>query len=393
MHIHSQASFWNKTVYDPYVNMLRATTEAFSGIVGGSDSIHVSAFDETLGLPDEFSRRLARNTQLILKEESHLDRVIDPAGGSWYVEALTNEVAEKAWKLFQEVEKYGGMFQALKAGFPQEQVVETAQKRLENLASRKARIVGTNVYPNLREHSPEIRQPDYEIIFNERVQYLKNFRTSGDINKHIIPLEKLKRIIDVKSDEHELMVAIVDAAYSSATIGEIRTTLRAGRDNETPQIQPLKFQRGTEMFEKLRKASETYLQKTGSRPKVFLANMGTVSQYKARADFSAGFFQVGGFEVLDNPGFSSPEEAVKAASASGAPIIVICSSDDFYPQIVETFTNSIKRANPGITVVLAGYPQDHVEAYEKAGIDQFIHLRANVYELLEKLLKKLGVLS
>lgn len=393
MYIHSQTSFWNKTICDPYVNMLRATTETFSGIAGGSDSIHVGAFDETPGLPGEFSRRIARNTQLILKEESHLDRVIDPAGGSWYVEALTNEVAEKAWKLFREVEKYGGMFRALRAGFPQRQVTETTQKRLENLASRKDRIVGTNVYPNLRENLPETRQPDYEAIFNERVQYLKVFRTSGDVNKHIVPLEKLHRIVEVKSDEHELMVAIIDAAYSSATIGEIRTTLRAGRNSEKTQIQPLKFQRGAEMFEKLRKATEAFLQKTGSRPKVFLANMGTLSQYKARADFSAGFFQVGGFEVLDNPGFSTPEEAVKAALASGAPIVVICSSDENYPQIVEPLTSGIKRANPNITVVLAGYPKDRVEAYQKAGIDEFIHLRANVYAILERLLKKVGVLS
>jgi methylmalonyl-CoA mutase len=114
MHIHAQTSLWNKTLYDPYLNMLRTTTEAFSGIVGGINSMHVGAFDEVFGLPDEFSRRIARNTQIILKEESHLDRVIDPAGGSWYVENLTNEIAEKAWKLFQEVERRGGMYKAVK---------------------------------------------------------------------------------------------------------------------------------------------------------------------------------------------------------------------------------------------------------------------------------------
>jgi methylmalonyl-CoA mutase len=390
MHIHAQTSLWNKTVYDPYVNMLRATTEAFSGIVGGVNSMHVGAFDETIGLPDEFSRRVARNTQIILKEECHLDRVIDPAGGSWYVESLTSEIAGQAWELFQEVERRGGMYKALEAGFPRDQIAETAQQRIMSLARRKDRMVGTNIYPNVSEKPIESRQPDYKSIFEDRKRYLENFRTSGDLSKHILPLEKLQGII--KSKTGRLMEALIAAAFSSATISEICTTLRPETVGK-PHIKPLQLQRGAEMFERLRKAMQAYRTQNGSVPKVFLANMGPVSQHKARADFAAGFFQVGGFEVIDNRGFSTPGEAAKAAIDSGAQIVVICSADETYRHLVEPVTSAVKKSNQAITLVLAGYPEDQVDVHKKAGVDEFIHIRANVYEVLEKLMKKSGVIS
>ncbi len=180
MAMHVRTSAWNKTVYDPYVNMLRATSEAFAGVAGGCDSLHVSCFDEAIGLPDEFSRRLARNTQLILQQESHLSRVIDPAGGSWYVEKLTSQVAEQAWRLFQEVERQGGMRQALAAGFPQEQIAQTAAQRAANLAHRRDILVGTNMYPNLGEKPVDIRTPDDEALYKKRAAYVSEYRTALD---------------------------------------------------------------------------------------------------------------------------------------------------------------------------------------------------------------------
>jgi len=396
MRIHARTSVWNKTLYDPYVNMLRATTEAFSGIAGGCDSLHVGAFDEPAGLPSEFSRRIARNTQIILKEESHLDRVIDPAGGSWYVETLTRQVAEKVWKLFQEVEAQGGMFRALEKGFPREQIVETAQKRAENIARRKDKIIGTNIYPNLKEEPAERRQTDFPAIFRERARHLKNFRESRASGQH--PFDKLPTSLHFlekpspmgSAPPDQLMEALGDAALAGATLGELSQALRSGKGG-APSITPLKLHRGAEIFEYLRRAMEAHREKTGAVPKVFLANMGAVSQYKARADFSAGFFQVAGFEVLDAGGFSNPEEAARAALASGAAIVVICSTDENYPAVVEPLTRRIKQANPQMPVVLAGYPQDQVEAHRKAGVDEFIHLRANAAELLGKFMQRLGV--
>ncbi len=388
MRIHARTSIWNKTIYDPYVNMLRATTEALSGIAGGCDSLHVGAFDEPAGLPTEFSRHIARNTQIILKEESHFDRVIDPAGGAWYVETLTRQVAEKAWKFFQEVEAQGGMFRALEKEFPQEQIAETARKRAENIAKRKDKIIGTNIYPNLNEEPAELGKPDYPAISRERARYLQNFRDSRISGQHLSSLEKLSQMGSAQPDR--LMEALIDAALAGATLGELSQALRSGK-GAAPSITPLKLQRGAELFEHLRRAMEAHREKTGAIPKVFLANIGAVSQYKARADFSAGFFQVAGFEVIDQGGFSTPEAAAKAALAAGAGIVVICSTDENYPAVVEPLTSRFKRANPRVTVVLAGYPQDQVEAHRKAGVDEFIHLRANAAELLGKFMQWLGV--
>lgn len=388
MRIHARTSIWNKTIYDPYVNLLRATTEAFSGIAGGCGSLHVGAFDEPAGMPSDFSRRIARNTQIILKEEGHLDRVIDPAGGSWYVETLTRQVAEKAWKLFQEVEALGGMFRALEKGFPQEHISEAAKKRAENVAKRKDKIIGTNIYPNLQEEPLPGRQPDYPAIFREQARNLKNFRDSRVPGPHLRSLEKLFQMGNAQPDR--LMEALIEAALAGATLGEFCKALRSGKD-AAPLINPLELHRGAEIFENLRRAMEAHREKTGALPKVFLANMGAVSRYKARADFSAGFFQVAGFEVLDQGGFSTPEEAAKAALASGAGIVAICSTDENYPAVVEPLASRIKQAAPRMMVVLAGYPPDQVEAHRKAGVDEFIHIRANAAELLGKFMQHLGV--
>ncbi|MBT8419380.1 MAG: acyl-CoA mutase large subunit family protein, partial [Gammaproteobacteria bacterium] len=151
MSIHARTSAWNKTLYDPYVNMLRTTTESFSGVLGGVNSMHIAPYDAVAGEPTDFSRRIARNTHTILREETNLTATVDPAGGSWYVESLTNTVARKAWEIFQEMEKAGGMFEALEKGIPQGQISEVADKRAADAAKRKAIFVGTNMYANMND--------------------------------------------------------------------------------------------------------------------------------------------------------------------------------------------------------------------------------------------------
>src|SRR5581483_5141314 len=150
MALHVRTSQWNKTVYDPYNNMLRATVEAFAGVLGGCDSMQVGAFDEVIRRPDDFSRRIARNTQLVLQKECHLDNVIDPAGGSWYVECLTAELAQRAWGLFQEVEKSGGMEAAMRSEFPQKAVVAAAAEKIKGVDRRRDSVIGVNQYANPR---------------------------------------------------------------------------------------------------------------------------------------------------------------------------------------------------------------------------------------------------
>ena len=162
MYIHSVTSRWNKTIYDPYVNMLRTTTESMSSVIGGTDSLTVLPFDTSYKTPDEFSERIAQNTQIILKEESHLNKIADPSAGSYYIEYLTDSIAEQAWKLFKTVENKGGYLKAFKQGFIQNEIAKTAQQRDRNIASGKEVFVGTNKYPDLNEKikAPPQRERD-----------------------------------------------------------------------------------------------------------------------------------------------------------------------------------------------------------------------------------------
>jgi len=382
MSLHARTSAWNQTVYDPHVNLLRATTEAFSGAVGGCDSLHISPFDELLRVPDEFSRRVARNTHTVLREESHITRTVDPAGGSWYVENLTDSVGRKTWAIFQEVEKQGGMAKALEAGWPQSQIADTAAKRAANIAKRKDIFVGTNMYPNLKETRIEPAPVDAWAVQTERTEALKGFRATANAAGKQAALDALAQSGGVD--------AAMQAALAGATLGEIAQAARANA-KAGPAINPVHAHRGAQAFEALRQAAETYVARTGQRPEVFLATMGPLTQHKGRADFSTAFLGVGGFETIYPSGFSTPDEAADAALASGAKAVVICSTDATYPDIVPPLVQKLKKAAPDLIVLLAGYPADHVEAFKAAGVDDFIHLAANCQALLSTLQKKMGV--
>ena len=326
MRIYASTSLWNKTKLDPYVNMLRNTTEAFSAVVGGADNLYVAPFDEVVRPSDDFSRRIARNTQIMLAEECHFDHVVDPAGGSYYVETLTAQLANAAWAIFQQIEKAGGMLKALEAGIPQQQVKAVAAKKAEAIAQRRLSLIGTNVYANATEK----------------------------------PLE-------------------------GSTAGKAPCGCGCGGHKSAyPNIETLTSVRGAEPFENLRAAVSA-----SDKKKVFLANIGPLRQFKARADFSTGFFQPGGFEVLENLGFKTVEEAAAAAKVSGAQVAVVCSTDDTYPEIVPALVPQLKAA--GFFVVLAGYPTEHIDAFKSAGVDEFIHLRANCFQVLSGIATKLGI--
>jgi len=385
--LHGKTSTWNKTVFDPHNNILRITTEAFAGVLGGCDSIHVGPFDEIYKQPDEFSRRVARNIQLILRDECHTDRIIDPAGGSWYLESLTRQLAEKAWEQFQEYEKAGGMIAILKNGIVQEQLVEMQNVRRTHFSGRRNKLIGVNVYPRQGESPQPQKSTDQEKKFKKRAELLQEFRTSGDINKHLEPLSKLTQLLESSSDQK--MDAIIDAACSSATIGEINSTLRSGMRDTEVTIDPLQTGRLSESLEKLRIsviASEI-------QPVIFLANMGPLSQHKVRADFASSFFATAGYSTISGPGFDSIDSAVDEAQKAGADVVIICSTDAAYPNIVPELTGKLKQKLSNCLVYLAGYPKEYIEEFEKAGIDEFIHIRSRIYETLRTLSEKLGVLK
>lgn len=373
MTIHARTSAWTKTKYDPYVNMLRATSEAFAAAVGGANSIHVSPFDEPIQKSTNFSRRIARNTSIILQEEAHIGKTIDPAGGSWYVEVLTNEIAENSWKLFQQVEEKGGIIEALKQGFPQQLVEATLSKRLKDIEHRKVIFVGTNMYANTMEKPMEGKPEEDNAFISEyvkSVQGISSYQVEGKLN-----LEKA-----------------VAAASNGALLTDLAEALKG--EEGTLSITAIRPTRGAEKMEELRETTEAFVKKHGRAMEVFLANLGPIPSHKARADFAAGFFEVGGFTVIRNNGFASEEEAVRAALDSKADIVVICGKDESYQQNARTIAKHLKAQNKELSILLAGKPSEQEEKdYRSAGIDDFLYLGANVYETLRKLQIEKGVVQ
>ncbi len=376
LYIHARTSSWTKTKYDPYVNMLRSTSEAFAAAVGGANSIHVSPFDEPIQKSTAFSRRIARNISIILQEESHIGKTVDPAGGSWYIEVLTNELAEKAWALFQKVEMTGGIVTALHSGLPQQEVADTKANRLKNIEQRKDIFVGTNMYANTTEKTIDVLPED----------------DSAYIEKHVAEKLKAGATTVQFTNETNVVDQAIQFAVNGATVAELATGL--GQTEVALAIEPIVPSRGAEKFEEIRQASETYAKEQGESVKVFLANLGPIPSHKARADFTAGFFEVGSFEVLRNNGFMTSSEAAQAAIDSKASVVVICGKDESYQEQAADIIKAIKQENEEVTVMIAGKPADEDEAnYRNAGVDEFVHIRSNCYEVLRKLQVEKGVVK
>ncbi len=365
MRIHVRTSELHATALDPYVNLLRATTQAFSGLAGAADGMSVECFDAARRPATGFSRRLARNIQLMLHEEAHVDHVIDPAGGSYFVEYLTSELAGKAWALLQEMERAGGMAAALESGAPQQAVAAVMAARTKDVARRKDVKIGVNMFANQSE--PAL--PDESTsLYAERAAAMDDLRRD--------------EAVVLRTDD--LLASMVQAYRDGATVGQLRSLLWTG---DGPTVQALPAVRLSEQWERLRAAVET----SGLNCRVFLAGMGPVRQHKARMDWTQGFFEPGGFAVTAQGGFSTSQAAADAASASGAATVVICSSDDTYPELVAPFISALRAARPDVVICLAGYPEAHVEAFRAAGIDEFIHIRAVAWDVLAGLARRLGV--
>ena len=384
MRIHARPALFFKTIYDPYVNMLRNTTEIFSGVVGGIDSFESAPFDEPIRKGDEFSRRIARNVQIMLQEEFGLLQPIDPAGGSWAVETLTRQMKEKIWAEFQRIEKEGGIIAALRAGSLQESVAAVLAARFKNADLRRDRIVGNNMYPNMTETLLETRAEDTAALKAQRSADIDAYLSDIDVKHRDEALASLRQVHSV---DHA-----VEAALAGATMAELMTAVMEGNGAET--VTAIAPHRWSERFEALRQRTEEYKAEKNDNVKIFLANMGPIPQHKARADFTTGFLQVGAFEVLGNDGFKTVEEAADAARASGADAVVICSTDATYPEIVPALAPKLHEVLPKARVFLAGAaPKDLLETYKEAGIDEYISVRANCYEILESLQKQKGMIA
>ena len=340
MECHAVTSRFNQTLFDAHVNLLRSQTEAMSAALAGVDSITVTPFDTPYQTPDEFSQRIARNQQLLLKEESHLDKVADPAGGSYYVETLTVSLAKEAWKLFMEVDDNGGFFPCVNAGKIQEAVNASCSKRHDDMARRKEALLGTNQFPNFNEFAAE------------------KIKTGSSAAAELATVEGVP----------------AETGKGCGCKGEC----------STDAARTLCDTRMASDFELLRLATE----KAPNRPMVFMLTIGNLAMRLARAQFSSNFFGCAGYEIIDNIGFDSVQAGIDAALEKGADIVVLCSSDDEYATFApEAFRMLDGRAE----FVVAGAPActDDLKAL---GIENFIHVRSNVLDTLrafnDRLLKK-----
>ncbi|TGL09402.1 methylmalonyl-CoA mutase [Leptospira bouyouniensis] len=319
----AQTSNFQYTAYDPYVNMLRGTTAAMSAVIGGADFISVSPFDSEYTTKQELGKRIARNAQLLLRYESFLDKVEDPASGSYYLEVLTKKLAETAWEKFQSIEKDGGFGASLKKGIIQKEITTRASKKREALASKKEILLGTNQYP--------------------------------------LPTERHSELKDSISESEKRI------SYSEKSTYERLVPLR------------LSFE-----FDKWRNKTDLLVASGKKAPKVFLLTIGDLTMRKARAGFSSNFIGCLGYEIIDNLGFSSVKEGVTKAKELGAEIVVLCSSDEEYATYLPEFVSEMKSQLPNSWKLLAGYPKDLISQAESLGIDDFIHMKRNLVGFMEK---------
>jgi methylmalonyl-CoA mutase len=330
MHIAAETSSITKTVYDPYVNLLRAGNEGFAAVVGGVQYLHITPYDDKTG-SSHLSERIARNTQNILKEEAYLQKVVDPAGGSWYVEALTKELAEKAWQYFQQIEAKGGMLEVLKSGWLQDEISSVQTKREQDVFTRKRSIVGTNVYANLAEVAPQAKEQTF--------------------------------------DNH----------------------LSVDRTN-TIKIRKIKHASLSEPFEKLRKMSEEIESKSGSKPQIGMICLGELKYYKPRLDFMRGFSAAGGIEAVESGSVSSIESVKQFILRQDTKYFCLCASNDQYESFGHEILSRLNREFPDRTFYLAGLPdKDFQTKWTKEGIKEFIHIKSNCYKILLTILTEMEV--
>jgi methylmalonyl-CoA mutase len=309
------------TQRDPYVNMLRATMATFSASLGGANAITVLPHTLALGLPDPFARRVARNTQLVLLEESNLAKVVDPAAGSGGIETLTQQLCEAAWSLFQEIEKAGGVFASLEQNLIQRKVAATRAVREANIARRKEVLTGATEFPNL----------------------------------------------------HEAAVTVLNA----------KPVALAPADEAKFKFEALPPIRLAAPFERLRDRSDQTLKDKGARPKVFLANLGAPADFTARATFAKSFFETGGIEAVDTEGFADPAALAAAFRTSGAALACLCATDKVYAGQATAAAKALQAAGAK-HIYLAGRASEQEAALRAAGVNDFVFAGGDALTVLQE---------
>lgn len=348
----AETSKINKTLTDRHNNLIRTITESMSAVLGGVDQLMVHPYDVLESTPGDFSRRIARNVQYILRDESHLDKVADPSAGAYYIENLTSSIAKEAWEYFQAIEKEGGLIQSLKNGSIQE-VINRSKKEREDAVNRgKKVLVGTNYYANAEEDLPETLNPP-------------SFTDSLELTD-----------FEFKQTNGSLIKALQKSFKKGATVGDVIQTMLKPKKVLYQTVEETNL---GSVFGEIRLRTKSLAKETGIEPVVHLVPVGDVRWRNARATFSHNTLGCGGFKMDHPNGYDSVDEAAEKIETGNADIFVLCSSDKEYEELVEPFCNAFSKK--GICI-LAGHPGDNEEKYRKAGMDIFIYKGMNIPAML-----------
>ena len=373
---HCQTSGWSLTEQDPFNNVARTCIEAAAAAFGGTQSLHTNALDEAIALPTDFSARIARNTQLYLQDETKITKTVDPWAGSYYVENLTNEIAQSAWKLIEEVEELGGMTKAIESGIPKLRIEEAAARKQARIDSGQDIIVGVNQYRLEKEDPLQILDVDNQMVRRQQLEQLERIKSTRDSEKVKVDLDKL--ILCAKTGEGNLLEIAVEAARNRATLGEISDALETVFGRYKAQIKSFsgvysKEIKNDESFEKAKQLANVFAEKEGRRPRIMIAKMGQDGHDRGAKVVATGYADVG-FDVDIGPLFQTPAEAAKQAVENDVHILGVSSlaagHKTLVPQVIEELK---KYGREDIMVVVGGVipAQDYQFLFDAGAVAVF----------------------
>jgi methylmalonyl-CoA mutase len=369
---HCQTSGVSLTVQDPYNNVVRTTIEALAGVLGGTQSLHTNAFDEALALPSEFSARIARNTQLIIREEAGLTRVIDPLAGSYYLESLTASMIQEASKLIDEVETMGGMTKAVDSGMPKLRIEEAAARRQAHVDRGEEIIVGVNEYEPDEETEVDILDIDNTVVRENQVKRLNRIRESRDETEWRSALDALRGA--AKDETGNLLTLAIDCARARASVGEISDALEDVYSRHRAVTHSVAGIYGSayendEGFARIQKDVERFAEQEGRRPRLLVVKLGQDGHDRGAKIIATAFADVG-FDVDIGPLFQTPEEAARQAVENDVHIVGVSSQAAGHRTLVPQLIETLRREGGGEIVVVCGGvipPQDYA-ALQESGV-------------------------
>ena len=364
---HVQTSGWSLTAQDPYNNIIRTTLEALAAALGGTQSLHTNSFDEAVGLPTDFSARIARNTQIVIQEESQICHVIDPLGGSYYVEALTDGIIKAARKIIEEVEEIGGMAKAIETGMPKMRIEEAAARKQARIDQGKDVIVGVNKYQIEEEPLKDILEVS-AAVRHEQVARLKNIKVKRDDNEVRRALEAITRAADSGGN---LLEACIPAVRARATVGEISDAMEKVFNRFVATTQCIsgayaEEYADNEIFAAIRKRADEFQENNGRRPRILVTKMGQDGHDRGIKVIATAFADLG-FDVDIGPMFQTPEEAAQMAVENDVHVVGVSSLAAGHKTLVPQLIEFLKeKGGEEINVVVGGVipPADYDFLYQ-----------------------------